>query len=124
MAHPSPVDGAAKAAYWTLDGPKLLADLGSRRAGLSEAEAQARLTLYGPNRFANGHDASAGVLLARQVASPLVLILIFGACISLLLREWTNALIILAIVLGSTLLGFWQEYGASLAVAKLLAARS
>jgi Mg2+-importing ATPase len=58
-------------------------------------------------------------LLARQFASPLVLILIFGSCIALLLREWTNALIILAIVLGSTLLGFWQEYGASRAVAKL-----
>jgi P-type Mg2+ transporter len=35
-----------------------------------------------------------------------VLILIFGAAVSLALREWTDAGIILAIVLGSTLLGF------------------
>jgi Mg2+-importing ATPase len=53
------------------------------------------------------------------VESPLVLILIFGACVSLLLREWTDATIILLIVAGSSLLGFVQEYRASAAVARL-----
>jgi Mg2+-importing ATPase len=112
-------EGAGHKPYWTLDGPELLADLGSRRAGLSPGEAQARLDRYGPNRLADEHDVRAAALLVRQFASPLVLILIFGASISLILREWTEALIILAIVLGSTMLGFWQEYGASRAVAAL-----
>jgi Mg2+-importing ATPase len=106
-------------AYWTFDGSELLADLGSRRTGLSPGEARARLEHYGPNRLADEHDVRAAALLARQFASPLVLILIFGACVSLILREWTEAVIILAIVLGSTMLGFWQEYGAGRAVAAL-----
>jgi Mg2+-importing ATPase len=50
-------------------------------------------------------------LLLRQFESPLVLILIFAAAISLVLQQWVDSAIILAIVLGSTLLGFFQEYG-------------
>ena len=47
-------------------------------------------------------------LLARQFTSPLVLILVVAAGLSLFLREWVDALIILAIVLGSAALGFAQ----------------
>ena len=59
-------------AYWTLDRPELLADLGSRRTGLSPEKAQARH--YGPNRLADEHDVQAAALFVRQFASPLVLI--------------------------------------------------
>jgi Mg2+-importing ATPase len=113
-----PAPGAGRA-YWSLAGDELLAQLGSRREGLSQAEADARLERFGPNRLAGERDVHAAKLLLRQFASPLVLILIFGACVSLVLREWTDASIILAIVLGSTMLGFWQEYGAGRAVAAL-----
>jgi Mg2+-importing ATPase len=47
-------------------------------------------------------------LLWRQIESPLVLILIFAAAVSLSLSQWVDAGIILAIVVGSTLLGFYQ----------------
>jgi Mg2+-importing ATPase len=60
-------------------------------------------------------------LLLRQVTSPLVLILIVGALLSLFLREWIDAAIILAIVAGSALLGFGQEFRASRAIAQLKA---
>jgi Mg2+-importing ATPase len=107
------------AAYWALDTDRLLADLGTRPSGLTPPEAQARLAHYGPNRLSGEHDIEAVALLLHQMANPLVLILIFGACVSLVLREWTDAVIILAIVLGSSLLGFWQEYGAGRAIARL-----
>jgi Mg2+-importing ATPase len=55
----------------------------------------------------------------RQFESPLVFILIFAAAISLALQEWMDAAIILAIVLGSSLLSFFQEYRASTAVEEL-----
>ena len=58
-------------------------------------------------------------LLARQFSSPLVLILVAGALLSAALRQWLDASIILAIVLGSAALGFWQEHRASAAVARL-----
>ena len=60
-------------------------------------------------------------LLLAQFKSPIILILLFAAVLSLFLGEATDALIILAIVLASGLLGFWQEWGAADAMKKLLA---
>ena len=60
-------------------------------------------------------------LLFGQFKSPIILILVFAAVLSLCLGQATDALIILAIVLASGLLGFWQEWGAADAVKKLLA---
>lgn len=54
--------------------------------------------------------------MLRQFESPLVLILIFGAGISLWLHDWMDAVIILTIILGSATLGFVQEFRASVAV--------
>jgi len=64
-------------------------------------------------------EASPLGLLLRQFKNPLVLILVIGAGVALVLREWIDAAIILAIVLGSSLLGFVQEYRASMVVQKL-----
>ncbi len=55
-------------------------------------------------------------LLSRQFTSPIILILLGAALLSLLsllLDSLTDALIILAIVLMSGLLGFWQERSAA-----------
>ncbi len=58
-------------------------------------------------------------LLLRQFESNLALILIFAASVSLVVREWTEAIIILPISAGSTLVDFAQEYRASEAVKHL-----
>jgi Mg2+-importing ATPase len=75
--------------------------------------------LSAPNSIEDAPRLSALRLLLRQFESPLVLILIFGAAVSLALRQWVDAGIILTIVLGSTLLGFSVEYRASTAVEEL-----
>ncbi len=107
------------AAYWALAPEALVGELGSTASGLSADEAAHRLDQHGPNRLAAGEGGNALRLLLRQYESPLVLILVFGALVSLLVREWVDAVIILLIVLGSTLLGFVQEYRASEAVRRL-----
>jgi Mg2+-importing ATPase len=96
-----------------------MAGMGSSDRGLAAAEAAQRLRRYGPNSVEEQRPVTALRLLLRQFESPLVLILVFGALISMVLRDWVEASIILAIVLGSTLLGFAQEYRASAAVAAL-----
>jgi Mg2+-importing ATPase len=58
--------------------------------------------------------------LLAQFRSPIILILVFAAIVSLFLADRTDALIILTIILVSGLLGFWQEHGAAKAVAALL----
>ena len=60
-------------------------------------------------------------LFIAQFTSPLVLILIFAAIISAIAGEWTDAIIVIIIVLASATLGFIQEYSASNAVEKLRA---
>jgi Mg2+-importing ATPase len=106
-------------AYWSRHAAELMADLGSRPDGLSAAEAEERLHSIGANVLEEQDQLTAARLLLRQFESPLVLILVFGALISLIVRDWVDASIILAIVLGSAVLGFIQEYRASNAVAEL-----
>src|SRR4249919_1448622 len=105
--------------YWSQDAAALMATLESGPGGLSPQKAIAKLRLVGPNVVEESSRLSAFRLFLRQFESPLVLILIFAAAISLVLQQWVDSAIILAIVLGSTLLGFFQEYRASTAVEQL-----
>ncbi len=97
------------------------AAVGSSATGISAAEAAARLARSGPDASHGGRRASDVALLIRQFESPIVLILIFATVISGVLGDVTDSLIILAIIVLSGLLGFWQERGASRAVEALLA---
>ena len=81
--------------------------------------AAAALAALGPNSVEDAPRLGALRLLLTQFESPLVLILAFAAIVSLVLRQWVDAGIILIIVLGSSLLGFYQEHRASQAVADL-----
>ena len=69
----------------------------------------AELGYSAPIAFARAHGAASSLLLARQFASPLVLILIAAAGISWLVGEQGDALIIVTIVVASGLVGWWQE---------------
>jgi Mg2+-importing ATPase len=105
--------------YWSLAPDSLLAKLDSGPRGLSAAEAGLRLETIGPNRIeARARTTWLGLFL-NQFKSPLILILIFATAVSAISKEWTDALIVLLIILGSALLGFTQEYHAAVAVEKL-----
>ena len=103
-------------AFWSLSVEQALAATHGSNAGLGKAEAGARLRRDGSNAIGDTEHLSAFWLLARQFKSPLALILVFGAVISMLLRDWLDAAIILLIVGGSGMLSFTQEYRASEAV--------
>ena len=81
--------------------------------------AAAQLALVGPNSVEDASRLSGLRLLLRQFESPLVIILAVAAGISLALQQWVDAGIVLTIVVGSSLLSFFQEYRASNAVAEL-----
>ena len=107
--------------FWSLSGEQVLQQTHSTTAGLSRQDAKQRLNEYGANSFKQKHKSSALMLLLNQFKSPIILILIFAAVLSIFLQDAADAMIILAIILISGLLGFWQERGASNAVEKLLA---
>lgn len=108
-----------EAAFWSRDASVLLSELGGGPEGLSSGEAARRLRTVGPNSLDEELDTGLVRLALRQFKSPLVLILVFGGVVSAGLRDWLDAAIILAVVLGSCGLGFLQEYRASKAVAEL-----
>ncbi|TWI17446.1 Mg2+-importing ATPase, partial [Mesorhizobium tianshanense] len=105
--------------YWSQNASSLAASLGSGPGGLSADHAATQLALVGPNSVEDAPRLSALRLLLRQFESPLVLILAVAAALSLVLQQWVDAAIILAIVFGSSLLSFVQEYRASTAVEEL-----
>jgi Mg2+-importing ATPase len=107
--------------FWNLPISQVLQQTHSTIAGLSHQEAEQRLNEYGANSLEQTHKSSAWILFLNQFKSPIILILIFAAVLSLFLQDALDAIIILVIVLTSGLLGFWQERGASNAVEKLLA---
>jgi P-type Mg2+ transporter len=109
------------AAFWSRSGDQMLQEMQSITTGLSRQEAQQRLSQYGANSLSKTRQSSSFALLLNQFKSPIILILIFAAVLSIFLQDALDAIIILTIVFISGLLGFWQERGASNAVAKLLA---
>lgn len=106
-------------AWWSRAAGDLMSELDSGTDGLSRETARARLAETGPNLPAEQDRLSAARIMLRQYESPLVLILIFAACVSLVIREWAEAGIILAIVGASTLLSFVQEFRAAVSVEAL-----
>jgi len=105
--------------YWSLASEKLLAELHTTSQGLKQVDAESRIKQYGANVLKTQRQATWLGLLLSQFKSPLVLILIFASAISAFVGEWTDAIIVLTVVIGSTMLGFFQEYQASNAVEKL-----
>lgn len=107
--------------YWTLEPAEAARRLGSGPSGLSSAEAARRLQDYGPNTLRQRQSSSWPRVLWNQLRSPLLLLLVFAAVASGATRQWTDAGIVLAIVVATVGIGFWREYGAEKAAAALAA---
>jgi Mg2+-importing ATPase len=107
--------------FWRLTPVDAFDRLGSRPSGLSSAEAEARRARFGANTIEGTRRTGSLWLLARQFESPIILILVVATILAGLLGDVTDTVIILAIIVLSGVLGFWQERGAAQAVAALLA---
>jgi Mg2+-importing ATPase len=107
-------------AFWSISVTEMHQKLETTKDGLTGDEARARLARYGANLLKPPKRSDVWTLLLNQFKSPIILILFFATGLSFFLRDPVDAFIILSIVLVSGLLGFWQERGASNAIAKLL----
>jgi len=91
----------------------------SAPGGLDSAEASRRLRAWGRNELEPQRRLSRLCVLLAQLRSPLLLILLLAAAVSLWTGAWTDALIVLAIVVASVGVGYRREYAAQAAVAAL-----
>jgi len=87
--------------------------------GLTAAEVLERRGQYGENVLPAGKKTSALALFFSQFKNPLVYIILAAAVISLIVGEYGDVAIIMAVVLIDAILGFVQEYQAQRTYATL-----
>lgn len=106
--------------WYQLDPQEALTELNTDiESGLSSDEAARRLEQYGPNELIERGAKSPWLILWEQFTGIMIVILIIAAGISVLLGEYTDAIVILIIVVLNAVLGFTQEYRAEQAMAAL-----
>ena len=106
--------------FWSLSTADAFKKVSSTVKGLSTNDVKIRLKKYGANTFKAQSRSSAVILFLMQFKNPITILLIAAALLSMGLGDFSDAFIILFIILVSSSLGFWQEKGAANAVAELL----
>ncbi len=101
-----------------LDVEQVLRELQSTESGLGADEAIRRLAVVGPNALRT-HKASPWLVLGRQLRSPILILLIVTAALSLFLGDATNSIVIGVILVVSVGLGFSNEFRAERAAEAL-----
>jgi len=105
--------------FWSKTAEAVAQSVNSSADGLTTRAAQEILRQTGPNLIHTREKVTPLGLFLNQFKSPIVLILLAATVISAFLRDWTDAIIILLIVMGSALLSFSQEFSANSAAEKL-----
>ncbi len=96
-----------------------LGELESSVDGLSAEQAESRLARYGKNKFDDAKKDSLAKRFIKQVADPMIIMLIAAAVISAALGEIADMAIILIVVMLNAVLGLYQESKAEKAIEAL-----
>ena len=93
-------------------------------SGLSSVEAKKKLEIYGKNEIVRKKKVSPLKMLISQFASPIILLLIVAAIISLSMNyikgeNYFDSILILIIVFAAAIAGFVQDYKAEKAIEAL-----
>jgi Ca2+-transporting ATPase len=111
------LEGTALSKPWHAQTTKeALEELKTTEQGLSQSEVQTRLATYGSNELKKEKGTSPIKLFLSQFTDVLMIILLIATGLSLVIGETVDALIILAIVIASAVLGFTQEFRSEKAV--------
>ncbi|HYD30434.1 MAG TPA: HAD-IC family P-type ATPase, partial [Azospirillaceae bacterium] len=89
--------------------------------GLSQAEAADRLARHGPNRLTPPPRRGPLMRLLLQFHNVLIYVLLASATVTVLLGHWTDAGVIVGVVLINAVIGFIQEGKAEEALAAIRA---
>ncbi|MFA5389045.1 MAG: calcium-translocating P-type ATPase, SERCA-type [Candidatus Omnitrophota bacterium] len=106
--------------WWELDTNEVEKALGvDASIGLSPEEVESRLKKYGLNQLKEKKAINPLEILIDQFKDFIVWVLVGAALVSGFLKEWVDALAIVAIVIVNAILGFIQEYRAEKSLAAL-----
>lgn len=104
---------------WSIVGADIIKSLRTTDIGLTEKEAEIRITKYGTNTFHNKEKKSAISIFLKQFLSPLIFILIGAGILTGILHEWIDTIVIIFAVLLNITLGFYHEFHAENTLEKL-----
>ena len=104
----------------TLPMPEVEKKLGSSLDGLSQVEAQKRLTQYGPNEIEE-KKTNPFVKFLAYFWGPIPWMIEAAVILSAVARHWPDFGIILVLLLANAVVGFWEEHQAGNAIAALKA---
>ena len=113
--------------WHTLDLASLLELHRATERGLTQDEAAARLSRFGPNRLPERPPPALWQVVARQFYSPLIYILLIAAVVSALTGDFKDAGFIAAVLVLNAVIGSYQEWRAersSHALRRLLQVRA
>jgi calcium-translocating P-type ATPase len=105
--------------WHALDAERVSSIFDSALMGLTDAEAVRRLERYGLNVIERTSGEGALKILFNQINNPLIWVLIGSILVALALGKVTDGLVVLAVVVLNSLIGFFQEYRAGRAIEAL-----
>jgi len=117
MTTPNTIDPLSSAHAVSSDA--VLVALESSLHGLTHTESVVRLEQYGRNTLPQARPPGIGTVFIRQFASPLIYVLVAAALLSLVIKEWSDAGFISAVLFINAVIGTIQEYSAQRAAAAL-----
>jgi H+-transporting ATPase len=100
--------------------PEVEKKLGSSPEGLSQTEAQKRLTQYGPNEIEE-KKTNPFLKFLTYFWGPIPWMIEAAVILSAVARHWPDFAIILLLLLANAVVGFWEEHQAGNAIAALKA---
>ena len=100
--------------------PEVKNKLESSSGGLSQAEAQKRLTQYGPNEIEE-KKTNPFLKFLTYLWGPIPWMIEAAVVLSAVARHWPDFAIIFLLLLANAVVGFWEEHQAGNAIAALKA---
>ena len=102
--------------FWAISVKEVFSILETREDGITDSQVQERRHLFGINAIDGQSGTNTFDIAKNQLKSPMIIILLVAGGVTLFLREWVNASVILAAVLINSALGFYQENKAETAL--------
>ncbi|MGC2385393.1 MAG: cation-transporting P-type ATPase, partial [Nitrososphaeraceae archaeon] len=101
---------STKPDWHSINRDQVMQDLRTSIRGLTQREANERLTVYGFNEIEAERGISRAATFAKQFTDPLIIILLLATAISAIVGELIDSAIIIAIVILAATVAFIQEY--------------
>ncbi|MCE5340216.1 MAG: cation-translocating P-type ATPase [Planctomycetaceae bacterium] len=108
------------AQWWRTEISQIVSELSTDLdKGLTSEQVEQKRQQFGPNQLTEHKGPSALEIFTDQFKDFIIWVLVGAAIVSGLLKEWVDAIAIIAIVVLNSILGFIQEYRAEKSLAAL-----